>query len=192
MIKAIIFDCFGVLYPQAVGKFLKKHEMLFKSDTAFLGQLDIDIDLGKITRANFFKKIEAKIGIPVNQLQNEIDQQMIPDLKLVELIKNLKEKYKIGLLSNAGEEEIHVLYRDHLDYLFDSITVSYEAQLIKPNPEIFTLCSKRLEIPLNECLFIDYVEVNIEAARLLGMHTLLYEGYDKLIRDLKLTDEGYN
>lgn len=174
MLKAIIFDCFGVLYPQASGAFYEKHAELFKNNPATLDALNLQIDLGKINRQQFFAGIEAVTKIPRAQIQAEIEQNAAVDQKLVELIRSLKKTYKIGLLSNAGKEEIDCIYQDKINGLFDSITVSYEVGCVKPSPEIFLICMKQLGVAPEECLFVDDSTTNIAAAAKLNIGTLHY------------------
>jgi len=148
MLKAIIFDCFGVLYPQASGNFYKSHEKLFQSHLEVLDGLNLEIDMGEISRKEFFAGLKKVTGIPAKVIQHELDSQLILDQKLASLIKKLKTRYKIGLFSNAGEEEIEIIYRDKIDGLFDAMTVSYELKSVKPNPQIFITClagEERLE-----------------------------------------------
>ena len=60
MIKAVIFDCFGVLYPQALGVFLDRHQNPFSNNPELLDRLSLQVDLGQITRADFFAGLEKK------------------------------------------------------------------------------------------------------------------------------------
>ena len=184
MIKAVIFDCFGVLYPQAVGQFFERYKDLFSDDSTALDQLNLQIDLGKITRAEFFASLAEKIGMPADKIQSEIDRELVADQQLVEFIKKMKKTYKTGMLSNAGKEEIAIVYRDRLDGLFDSITVSYEAGIVKPSSEIYLICAQRLGVDPTECLFIDDSVINIDAAQKLGMKTILYATYGMLPEEL--------
>ncbi len=185
MIKAIVFDCFGVLYPQATGHFFKRHEELFGTDSTSLDKLNLQIDLGEIPRAEFFTRLEGIIGIPASEIQAEIDQELVFNQQLIDFIKKLKTRYKIGLLSNAGKEEIAIIYRDKIDVLFDAITVSYEASIVKPNPEIYSICAQRLGVELTECVFVDDNIASIEAAEKLGMRTVLYTNFDNFSKQLK-------
>ncbi len=184
MIKAIIFDCFGVLYPNASGNYFKRHRDLFDNDSAYLDKLNLQIDLGQITRAEFFARLEEEIGIPADQIQTEIDQELIANSQLVELIKKLQKTYKIGLLSNAGQEEIAIIHRDNIDNLFNAVTISYETGRVKPSREIYLICAERLGVKPNECLFVDDNIVNIEAARNLNMDTILYKDFEDFSREL--------
>lgn len=184
MIKAIIFDCFGVLYPNATGNFFEDHKDLFKNDSTFIDTLNERIDLGEITRGEYFEELERVTGMPAADIQNEYDEELLPDTALLEYIQELKQTYKIGLLSNAGKEEIDTIYRDKIDHLFDSITVSYEAKYIKPDPKIFHLSAKRLDVDPTECLFIDDNEHNIQAACDLGFGVVYYPNFGEIPREL--------
>ncbi len=184
MIKAIIFDCFGVLYPNASAHFFQRHSSLFNNDTTYLDKLNLQIDLGQITRAKFFSSLAENIGISAEQIQREIDQELIVDQKLIEIIKGLRN-YKIGLLSNAGKEEIDIIYRDKIDSLFTSKTISYETGFVKPSKEIFEVCLQRLEIKPEESLFIDDSVINISAAQTFGMNTVLYNDVKEFSSELE-------
>ena len=179
-IKAIIFDCFGVLYPQAAGEFFEKNKSEFSGNENALDELNRQIDLGEITRTEFFAGLEKASGIPAKAIRSEIDSQLKADKRLLELIKELRKKYRIGLLSNAGEEEIVIIYRDEIDSLFDAVAVSHEVGVSKPEPEIFLICAQRLGVDSHECLFVDDSAINLEAAKKLGMETLDYPKFGKI------------
>lgn len=186
MIKAIIFDCFGVLYPHSSGNFYDKHSELFDNNTAILDELNLQIDLGKISRTQFFEGLEKVTNIPALSIKQEFDtEQHNPDLELVELIRSLKSKYQIALLSNAGEEEISIIYRDNIANLFDVKTISYKAGFVKPADEIYKSCLKDLSRKPNEALFVDDNMTNIEAAKSLGIQTLFYPDFGTIPQSLQ-------
>lgn len=185
MIKSIIFDCFGVLYPQASGAFFEKHSDQFKNDAAVLDDLNRKIDLGQLTRQEFFLGLEDASGMPAKEIQKEIDDQLVLDQKLVDLISRLKQQYKIGLLSNAGQEEIEILYRDQIEELFDAIVVSYEVKSLKPDAQIFTVCLDRLDVAPEKALLVDDSTTNLIAAKKLGIQTLHYPQFGTIPHELK-------
>ncbi len=166
---------FWRLYPQASGEYFKRNKDLFSPD--LVDDLNAKLDLGKISRAEFFTSLAAVAGITAESIQSEIDPLLEPDLALVGLIKELKPSYKIGLLSNAGQEEIEVVYRDGIGSLFDITAISYEVGDVKPNPGIFVTCAQRLEIQPPDCLFVDDSMANIEAAQGVGMQALHYPNF---------------
>jgi HAD superfamily hydrolase (TIGR01509 family) len=184
MIKALIFDCFGVLYPQAGGNYLKRHEEHFKNGSKDLDRLNLQIDLGQISREEFFKGLEKASGISANEIREEIDKELIIDQSLTNLISSLRKKYKIGFLSNAGKEEVAIIYQDKIDSLFDAITVSYEIGSVKPNPEPYLACAKSLRVEPAECVFIDDSQTNLDGAQKVGMKTILYSEFGVIPQEL--------
>ena len=56
-----------------------------------------------------------------------------------------------------------------LSDLFDDVVVSAEVGLAKPDPEVFRLAARRLGVPPEACVFVDDWEVNVAAAREVGM-----------------------
>ena len=70
---------------------------------------------------------------------------------------------------------------------FRDIVVSGEVKLLKPDPAIYYLALHRFGLKPDEALFIDDRQINVEAARAVGMHAHLFVGADDL-RD-RLTAE---
>ncbi|HSP65266.1 MAG TPA: HAD family phosphatase, partial [Candidatus Deferrimicrobium sp.] len=81
--------------------------------------------------------------------------------------------YRTALLTNisrSGES----LWRSLLpvDELFDVVVDSSQVQLRKPDPAIFLLTCERLGLEPAECLFVDDLRCNVDAATELGMTTI--------------------
>ncbi len=76
-------------------------------------------------------------------------------------------------LTNWSAETFPIARR-HFDFLglFRGILVSGEEQMKKPDPRIFQLLGERYQILLDDSVFIDDNEQNIEAARDAGMRAL--------------------
>lgn len=105
---------------------------------------------------------------------------------VIELIRQLRGRYKLGLLSNATVtlEDRLAEYGLHED-LFDDIVNSSRVGLAKPDPEIYRLAAKRLGLSLAACFFIDDYHVNVRAAREVGMSAHHFQGYEGLRRELE-------
>jgi putative hydrolase of the HAD superfamily len=90
---------------------------------------------------------------------------------------------RAALLSNSGPEVMARVRVDHpLEARFDAVVISCEVGLAKPDPRIYRLCLERLGLPPQEALFVDDRLDNIEAAALVGLRTLQFEGADGLDR----------
>lgn len=101
--------------------------------------------------------------------------EFVIDQQVIDLIKKLKPDYKIGLLSNSTKGYIRqILEEQEITDLFDEIIVSSEAGVTKPNSKIFNLTLEKLEVKPDEAIFIDDNDYNVEAARNLGIESILY------------------
>jgi HAD superfamily hydrolase (TIGR01509 family) len=72
-----------------------------------------------------------------------------------------------------------------VDEIFELVVDSAFVALRKPDPAIYELTLERLGRPAPEsCLFIDDIEVNIDAARDLGLAAVQYRDNDQAIADV--------
>jgi HAD superfamily hydrolase (TIGR01509 family) len=185
-VRAVVFDCFGVLYPVAIDIFFEKHKECFGNNNTYLEELNNQVDLDIINNTQFYKKIAEKTGLAEEEIRKEIEGVLRVDRRLIELIKKLKKHYKIGLLSNAGTEEIEIIHKDHIASLFDSITISSRVGSVKPFPEIFNACLSDLNETAAHCLFIDDTERNLTGAKAVGLQTLHYPSFGHIPAELDL------
>lgn len=94
-------------------------------------------------------------------------------------IKELKNKgYKIYVISNFARKA-HMECMEALDFLkeIDGGILSYQVRLIKPSPEIYQLLCSKYGLKAEECVFIDDLPKNVEAAKREGMKGLVFENY---------------
>jgi putative hydrolase of the HAD superfamily len=54
----------------------------------------------------------------------------------------------------------------------------------KPDPDIYTLTLDRLGLPATSCLFLDDLDVNVEAARQLGMTAVHFQDNAQAIAEI--------
>ena len=89
-------------------------------------------------------------------------------------------------ISNWSRETFHHA-RARFDFLsrFRDIVVSGEVGLAKPDPRIFQLFLERHRLTAGQCLFIDDVARNVDAARALGMPAIRFESPDQLRSELR-------
>ncbi|MFC4586444.1 HAD family hydrolase [Sphaerisporangium corydalis] len=70
------------------------------------------------------------------------------------------------LVSNSWGD--HYL-RDGWDEYFDQVVISGEVGMRKPEPRIFHHALALVGLPAEQCVFVDDIEANVQAARALGM-----------------------
>lgn len=183
MYKALIFDFFDVIHADHQKAWLKKHG--FKREGGFAEASDL-LDIGKIDRRTYIERYAKLSGKTAAEVEQEFEELSYVDQAVVDLLFKLKGKYRLGLLSNSHAEEIRPILNHH-DFiaLFDEVIISAEVELAKPDPEIFTLALKLLNVLPEETIFVDDSKRNIEAAELIGITGIWYVGIDSLQDQLR-------
>ncbi len=106
---------------------------------------------------------------------------------LVDYIKQLRQtSYRLGILSNFGDEARQLWGEVYgFSQYFDSLTISCEVGLMKPDPRIYHLALQRLEVQSQEALFIDDFMENIIGAQQVGLQTIHFTDTETVLEKLK-------
>ena len=93
---------------------------------------------------------------------------------------------KLAVLSNMPGE-LGQYIRQTTDWLrpFHHLCFSGELKVWKPEPAIYRTCLEALDVPAGKALFLDDREVNVEGARAVGMHAVVFHSVEKLRADLE-------
>lgn len=104
------------------------------------------------------------------------------------LLHELHANYQLAILSNIEICNFSDWLRDVAHYpvhLFQHIIGSADVGLAKPDPAIYELTLKQLNVAPAQALFIDDKLRNTDAADALGIHTLLFTTPEALQSDLR-------
>ena len=138
------------------------------------------LEIGKITREDFVLEIQK--NIPKTSKAEIINawNAIIKDLpqSRVNLLKDLKNKFSIFLLSNTNTIHIDYIFENigkdryqEFYNLFDKVYYSYEVKLRKPDPNIFELVIEENNLNVKNTLFIDDSIQHINSAKKIGLQT---------------------
>lgn len=175
MIKAIIFDCFGVL----TGDLWKEFMATLPTDQHKKAHdLNYALDSGHMTHSDFYQAIHELTGREPKEVEDIINSDMQKNQALLTFIKELSKKYKLGILSNISSSWItdHFLNKQEAA-LFDAMVFSYQIGVTKPDPKAFKAISSKLDCAVNECLLVDDNPSNCAAAKQLGMKAIVYKNF---------------
>jgi putative hydrolase of the HAD superfamily len=108
---------------------------------------------------------------------------------MLSLMRELRERgYRMAILTN-NVREWEELWRSKLpvDEIFELVVDSAWVGLRKPDPAIYRLTIERLDDGLDprECLFVDDNELNVEAARELGMPAVRFVSNEQAIPEIR-------
>ncbi len=186
-IAAIIFDCFGVLYPDTywtmadnfLGDKLESHRNE-------LHDLVRQVDLGHITREQLWEQFAEIVGVSSEVVYSRLKEFGGLDKRLLTFIDIHRSTFKIGMISNVGSGFLERMFveRPASDH-FDVIILSSEVGLVKPDKRIYELAAEKLDVRLEECVFIDDLETNVLGAKSAGMQALQYKNYAQFIKEVE-------
>lgn len=180
--KAIIFDCYGVLYVDS-HRSLKQEYPDLAQDIADLSQQS---DYGWIDREQYLEELSRLTGESTSFITEFILTEHHLNKALVATIAELKTQYKIGMVSNVGRGWLDDFFAQHnLRHLFDTIVLSGEEGITKPDPGIFALAAERLGVDPSECIMIDDIADNCAGADAAGMRSVHYRSNTQLTSDLR-------
>lgn len=181
MIKAIVFDCFGVVFQSRLKIFLETCLNEDKRDT-FRG-LFRAYDRALIGKDELLKAAEHLSGVNAREAEELLFSGFTINLAVADYIKELKAIYKTALLSNIGATTFEVLETELKPY-FNVIVPSFRTGIIKPDPEAYKLVAKELGVEPAECIFVDDQERHCAGALAVGMQAVLYEDLEGLRRSI--------
>ncbi len=183
MIKAIIFDCFGVLTTDTWNAFL---DMLPEEvDIQAAREVHRAYDSGLISKQECNDQITEITGHVFTELE-DMRMTVVKNNSLLTHIRRLKKKYKIGLLSNVGGNWVRDDFLTASEQqLFDAMTFSFEEGMNKPDPRIFTIVADKLAVQPKESIMVDDKQIYCEAARAVGMQAIWYRDFPQFKAELE-------
>ena len=186
MLKLYIFDMGGVvsLNTDVGGEMAERLGL----ETGKLGGLRreeiVSLMAGTITAEEFWQRFSAKSGKRVDEDLWGGYFQPRPNPEVIETIHALKTEARVVVGTNTIQPH-YLVHTKNRDYdIFDRVYASHQIGLGKPDPAFFTYILEREGYAPAETVFVDDAEENVEAARKLGIHGLLFEGAAKLNRNL--------
>ena len=183
-IKGIIFDYGGVLWDMRfeVTRLLEREhglrdrlilETLYGTDA--WRKLEVGVGDREQWLSDAHSLLEAEAGKPLPPLHRHWQEQQQLILPNLHLIERLRPPYRTAVLSNADSTLMDRLTNHHrVHHLFDDIICSADVGVAKPDAAIYRLSAQRLGLPPEECVFVDDLDVNVEAARATGMHGICF------------------
>ncbi len=110
----------------------------------------------------------------------------VPVEGTLEIVKRLKGKYCLILLSDHVKEQIEYIFEKNADLqIFDKLYFSYEYGLLQEDEGSFEHVLKDLASKPEETIFIDDYFVNIDRAKECGIDAILFKNAKDLEQELE-------
>jgi putative hydrolase of the HAD superfamily len=153
-----------------------------------------ELETGRLTLADFLGGLAGALReetgreVALDGFGDAYFAELHPNQELLAYLRTLRDErgLRLALLTN-NVREWEPLWRAKLpvDELFELVVDSAFAGMRKPDPEIYELTLSRLGLPAEACLFLDDLDVNVEAARALGMHAVHFRDTAQAIADVE-------
>jgi putative hydrolase of the HAD superfamily len=193
-IKNIIFDMGRVLLKfdpyVSLNTYCENEEdkaLIYRE--LFEGPEWIMADEGKITNGQRYELVKERIPGRLHRTLKLVvenwDMCMNPVEGAQEFYSWAKEnKYHTYVLSNACNR-FYGYFPKYYDLdSFEGVVVSSDVKMIKPNPEIYHYILNTYGLNPEECLFIDDVKANVEAAKNVGIQGFVFKNNYKELKEL--------
>ncbi|SVA18890.1 uncharacterized protein METZ01_LOCUS71744 [marine metagenome] len=145
--------------------------------------------LGHLTPQEFHEALseEIHVDIPFDKFIVIWNSLLSQNESIAPLVAELASTHSLVVASNT--DSIHFSYSmNNFSTLkvFDRFFLSYEMDLLKPDPAYFHHVLNGLRTSPSSCIFIDDRCDNIRSARNLGMRGLIFQSVEKLKSNLAL------
>jgi len=195
-IKALLFDLGNVLVNFDHWIAVKKLVPLSGKSPPEIYSLFFDSGLtqlfeeSKISPEEFFAKVKEVVGVSMSyaaflRIYNDIFFQTEENRLVYSLVRQLKNKYQVGLISNINI--LHFEFLQHAICVFDAfdfLITSCAIGAVKPKPQIYQAALRASGALPQEAFYVDDRIELINAARALGMRAYVYKGLAQLEKDL--------
>ena len=184
-IKALIFDNFGVLMDLVYSSL--RHVLPEEARARLLDILD-QADNGRISDTEELRQIEVLLdeyNLDGAKSVAKAIQNADRNTELLDFIRANRGKYKMAMLSNVSAVIWNYYTQQQLDEYFDEVVWSDREGVAKPDPRLYALTCERLGVQPQECVFADDNEVNVVAARQVGMHGIVFTGNEDYFKQLQ-------
>jgi putative hydrolase of the HAD superfamily len=203
VIRALISDFGGVLTTPLAAGFLAYQEEApisledlgrgMQAAAETYGEHPLhSLERGEISEQEFARRLAEQLqdGFDLARLRELYFERIDPNEAMIAFIGDQRRRgLRTALLTN-NVREWEPLWRaklPELDEIFEVVVDSAFVGMRKPEPGIYELTVERLGggLRAEECLFVDDIDLNCEAARALGMTAVCFEHADQAIAELE-------
>ncbi|MDQ2973415.1 MAG: HAD family phosphatase [bacterium] len=183
MIKAVIFDCFGVVITDTLESTYTRFGGDFQKDLKEIIEICRKSDKGEISSsAPYFAQL---LGVTESTYTTAIAEGRIVNQELLDYVNELKKDYRVAMLSNVGKGRLPQIFGEgFLEKYFELIVASGDIGYAKPEASAYEYVAEKLGVRLDECVFTDDRPEYIEGAVGVGMKTILFSNLEQFKKDL--------
>jgi glucose-1-phosphatase len=143
---------------------------------------------GLITEEEHWAAVMRRLHLPESETEAVKDEFFagdIIDTNLLDFMRGLRKKFKVGLISNAWSGLRPYIVSKKFEDAFDSMTISAEVGVMKPEAGIYQIALEALGVAPSESVFLDDFEENVAGAQAVGMQAIHFVQPEQALKELK-------
>jgi len=188
-IEAVIFDLGGVIvkidFSRSLFRLFRDFEQPSEEILRHLMADDLiaGYNTGQIQPEQFYEAVKRKFEMEISyeEFKDLWCDIFSPMPGMEELIRELQGKVKLGIFSNTDPLHWqHICATNPIMEVFIRPTLSFEIGMQKPAVESYRLAGRNVATPVENCLYIDDLEANVDAAHQAGMQGVQFENSRRL------------
>ena len=186
-ISTLFLDIGGVLLNNAWGHVSRR----LAADTFNLNYSDMEVrhhlnqvtyEEGKLSLNEYLNRVVfyEKRTFTSEQFREFMFTQTTPFTEMIELIRQLKEKYrlKIAVINNEGRElNEYRIKKFQLDRFVDFFISSCFVHFRKPDADIFRVALDIAQVPAEHIVYIEDLQMFVDVASDLGIRGIRHKNY---------------
>jgi len=193
-IRAVYFDLGGVIVrteyqsprQHLAERLGMEYEDLVKR--VFENESSRQASIGLISEDDHWAAVIRNLNVPESETRAVRDAFFagdIVDYALLDFMRGLRRKYKVGLISNAWSGLRPWIVSRKFEDAFDAIIISAEIGVMKPDARIFQIALEKLGVSPSESVFLDDFPENVVGARAIGMQGIHFIQPEQALEELK-------
>lgn len=196
LIKAIIFDCDGVLLDsEAIGGRIEVNAL--KKLGISIEEEEYNKRFSGVTTIQALQTVTAESGVSISdsmieEIENEITEALDKEVKVIPHVVETLKAISIpkAVASNSHFPRLlRLLNSRHLDQYFDDCIFSADmVSKPKPYPDLYQFAAKKMGVLPSECLVIEDSPTGAQAASKAGMKVL---GFIGTSQSQKISDQSF-
>ncbi|HSX15688.1 MAG TPA: HAD-IA family hydrolase [Candidatus Saccharimonadales bacterium] len=182
--KAIIFDLYGVLALNGWQAFKAKHFHDREHIWDAVYELGKRVDAGLADYVELVRFTARQTGETEETVRYQLEHTLANDELLAYIQTVLEPHYKLGIVSNGGNDKVLGRFTAAQRNLFQAVVFSRDVGFLKPQRDIYQIVADRLGVSLSDCIFVDDHKSHVDGAKREGLQVVRYTNLSRLKREL--------
>lgn len=193
--KPVIMIDFGGVYfshgrSMAIRKIAKKFGMPEKNVREVMsGRLWKKHHEGKMSSEEYWKAVSRRLNASEEKwkwMENAWHSSYKPQAGMKSLVRKLRKKYRVVVLSGNVKEKVEFLERKYsIGKEFHGHHYSFDYGVSKPDARLFKKAAKKMSLRPADCIVVDDMENFLEGVRKCGAKTILFKNAQQLEKELE-------